>query len=114
MSQVSMPSKATSRVVLVTAGADGIGWAAAGIRVNTVAPGYIETPAVLALKSAGRAQFDKIVRRAPIGRLGDPAEVARVIAFLASPAASYITGATLSVDGGWIAFGDAGDASDNP
>jgi len=88
-------------------------WAAAGIRVNTVAPGYIETPAVLALKSAGRAQFDKIVRRAPIGRLGDPAEVARVIAFLASPAASYITGATLSVDGGWMAFGDAGDASDN-
>jgi NAD(P)-dependent dehydrogenase (short-subunit alcohol dehydrogenase family) len=88
-------------------------WALAGIRVNTVAPGYIETPAVLALKSTGRAQFDKIVRRAPIGRLGDPSEVARAIAFLASPAASYITGATLSVDGGWMAFGDAGDAFDS-
>ena len=87
-------------------------WAPAGIRVNTVAPGYIETPAVLALKSAGRAQFEKIRRRAPIGRLGDPMEVARAIAFLASPAASYIAGATLSVDGGWTAFGDAGDASD--
>lgn len=87
-------------------------WASAGIRVNTVAPGYIDTPAVLALTSTGRAQLEKIVRRTPIGRLGDPAEVARVIAFLASPAASYITGATLSVDGGWMAFGDAGDASD--
>jgi NAD(P)-dependent dehydrogenase (short-subunit alcohol dehydrogenase family) len=86
-------------------------WASAGIRVNTAAPGYIDTPAVLALTSAGRARLEEIVRRTPIGRLGDPAEVARVIAFLASPAASYITGATLSVDGGWMAFGDAGDAS---
>jgi NAD(P)-dependent dehydrogenase (short-subunit alcohol dehydrogenase family) len=86
-------------------------WASAGIRVNAVAPGYIETPAVLALKSIGRARFDEIVQRAPIGRLGDPAEVARVVAFLASSAASYITGATLSVDGGWVSFGDAGEAS---
>jgi NAD(P)-dependent dehydrogenase (short-subunit alcohol dehydrogenase family) len=87
-------------------------WGPAGIRVNTVAPGYIETPAVLALKSGGRAQFDKIRRRAPVGRLGAPLEVARTIAFLTSPAASYITGATLAVDGGWTAFGDAGDAND--
>lgn len=86
-------------------------WASAGLRVNTVAPGYIETPAVLALRDAGRAPFEAVIRRTPMGRLGTPEEVARAILFLASPAASYVTGATLSIDGGWSAFGDAGDAS---
>lgn len=86
-------------------------WASAGLRVNTVAPGYIETPAVLALRDAGRASFEAVIRRTPMGRLGTPEEVARAILFLASPEASYVTGATLSIDGGWSAFGDAGDAS---
>lgn len=46
-----------------------------------------------------------------MGRLGDPAEIADAIAFLSSDAASYVTGTIVAVDGGWSAFGDAGDAS---
>ena len=55
-----------------------------------------------------------IRRRIPLGRLADPAEIAKAALFLASPDASYVTGATLSVDGGWAAFGDFGDANALP
>jgi NAD(P)-dependent dehydrogenase (short-subunit alcohol dehydrogenase family) len=87
-------------------------WASAGIRVNAVAPGYIATPGVVALETEGKRSLDAVRRRIPMGRLGDPAEIADAIAFLASPAASYMTGSIVAVDGGWSAFGDAGDASE--
>ena len=51
-------------------------------------------------------------RRIPLGRLGNPAEIADAVAFLASPRAAYMTGAIVPVDGGWSAFGDAGDAAE--
>lgn len=89
-----------------------IEWAAAGIRVNAVAPGYIATPGVTELETSGKRSLDAVRRRIPVGRLGRPEEIADAIAFLASADASYITGAIVAVDGGWSAFGDAGNASE--
>lgn len=86
-------------------------WAASGIRVNAVAPGYARTALVEKLVDDGRIDLEAIQKRVPQGRLIDPKEIAEAIWFLASPAASAITGVTLSVDGGWAAFGDFGDAS---
>ena len=72
-------------------------WAPQGVRVNSVHPGFIETPI---LGETDRAQ---LVAVTPLGRLGQPEEVAEAIAYLVSPAASFITGAELYVDGGYLA-----------
>jgi len=85
-------------------------WAAAGIRVDAVAPGFVATALVKKLEADGFVDKLRLQRRIPMGRLADPKEIAEAIYFLGSGAASYITGAVLSVDGGWTAFGDAGDA----
>jgi NAD(P)-dependent dehydrogenase (short-subunit alcohol dehydrogenase family) len=87
-------------------------WAQHGVRVNAVAPGYISTPGVLALEAEGKRSLRGVRRRIPLGRLGRPEEIADAIAFLASPRAGYMTGTVVPVDGGWSAFGDAGDAAD--
>jgi 3-oxoacyl-[acyl-carrier protein] reductase len=67
------------------------------ITVNCVAPGFIDTEMTRALPEAQR---DKLLERIPLGRLGAPEDVAHAVAFLASDAAAYITGATLHVNGG--------------
>ncbi len=67
------------------------------ITVNAIAPGFIETDMARAL---GDAILDEAKKRIPARRLGQPAEVADLVAFLASDAAGYITGATLTIDGG--------------
>jgi 3-oxoacyl-[acyl-carrier protein] reductase len=70
-----------------------------GITVNCVAPGFIETDMTRAL---GEAQSAALLSQIPLGRLGQPAEIAHAVAFLASPEASYITGTELHVNGGML------------
>ena len=75
-------------------------WARHGIAVNAVAPTFIKTPGTR--KWLDNAAFRaSVLGRIPLGRIGVPADVAAPVVFLASPAASLITGATLMVDGGW-------------
>ena len=71
--------------------------ASKGITVNAVTPGYITTDMTAAVPAAA---MDKIVTRIPVGRLGDPNEVARVVEFLADPESGYITGGVYPVNGG--------------
>jgi NAD(P)-dependent dehydrogenase (short-subunit alcohol dehydrogenase family) len=80
-------------------------WADRGIRVNAVAPGTIWTERVRSLpdEPGGTEYVEEIKKLHPMGRLGEPIEVARAIAFLASDEASFITGAILPVDGGYLA-----------
>ena len=80
-------------------------WADRGIRVNAVAPGTIRTERVRSLpeEPGGAEYLAAIERMHPMGRLGEPAEVAEAIAFLASDQASFVTGAILPVDGGYLA-----------
>ena len=80
-------------------------WADRDIRVNAVAPGTIWTERVRSLpdEPGGTEYIEEIKKQHPMGRLGEPEEVARAIAFLASDEASFITGAILAVDGGYLA-----------
>lgn len=68
-----------------------------GITVNAIAPGYIETDMV---KAVAPTVLEKIIARIPVGRLGQPSEVARAVCFLAADEAGFITGETLSLNGG--------------
>ena len=74
-----------------------------GIRVNCVSPGIIETPATLGDLLSEDHAMKGIASAIPMGRTGQPAEVARCARFLASDEASYVTGANLVIDGGWSA-----------
>lgn len=85
-------------------------WAREGIRVNAVVPGYVRTALVASLIERGIVNERSIAERTPLGRMAEPEEVADVIAFLASPAASYVTGATFAADGGWSVLGAPADA----
>lgn len=80
-----------------------IEWAPHQIRVNAVCPAFVNTPLVQTVLENEAIRND-ILFRTPIGRVAEPEEIANAIVFLASPAASYVTGAALTVDGGWTAI----------
>ncbi|MDY0021515.1 SDR family oxidoreductase [Arenimonas caeni] len=79
-------------------------WAEDGVRVNAVAPWYIRTRRTSG-KLADPDYLDEVLDRTPMGRIGEPEEVAAAVAFLCLPAASYITGETIAVDGGFVRYG---------
>ena len=80
-------------------------WAAHGVRVNAIAPGYTETKMLRDVIDAGRVDEQAILRRTPMGRLAEPQEMADMALFLASPQAKFVTGQIMAVDGGWTAYG---------
>ena len=75
-------------------------WGKHNIRTNAVAPGYVATEMVLGGIRANTLSMDKLIARTPLGRLARPQEIAQVIAFLLSDAASFVTGAVVRADGG--------------
>lgn len=79
-------------------------WAPDKIRVNAVAPWYIHTPLAAGVL-ANPDYLEQVLSRTPLGRIGEPEEVGAAAAFLCLPAAGYITGQCLSVDGGFTAYG---------
>jgi 3-oxoacyl-[acyl-carrier protein] reductase len=83
----------------------GVEWAARGVRCVAVSPGYVETELVKENMRGGAFDLADIERRTPLGRLATAEEVARVVAFLASDAASYMTASHVLVDGGWVGYG---------
>jgi 2-deoxy-D-gluconate 3-dehydrogenase len=76
-------------------------WASHRINVNAIAPGYMETDNTAALRQDA-ARFRQISERIPAGRWGKPEDLAGAAVFLASPAADYVHGHVLVVDGGWM------------
>lgn len=79
-------------------------WAEDGVRVNAVAPWYIRTRRTSG-KLSDPDYLDEVLLRTPMGRIGEPEEVAAAVAFLCLPASSYITGEVIAVDGGFLRYG---------
>jgi NAD(P)-dependent dehydrogenase (short-subunit alcohol dehydrogenase family) len=80
-------------------------WADRGVRVNAIAPGVIRTPLNEEMIAKGNLDLAAINRRTPMGRRGETDDMVGAVTFLASDAAAYVTGAVLTVDGGWSAYG---------
>jgi 2-deoxy-D-gluconate 3-dehydrogenase len=76
-------------------------WASKGINVNAIAPGYMATDNTAALR-ADPVRSESILSRIPIGRWGEPSDLAGAAVFLASEASNYVHGHILPVDGGWL------------
>jgi NAD(P)-dependent dehydrogenase (short-subunit alcohol dehydrogenase family) len=110
LGQVAIPGAseyiAAKHGVIGLARAAGADYAAQGVRVNAVLPGIIETPMISRLSSdpSFTAMFDQLRARHPIGRFGKPSEVGEAVAWLLSDAASFMNGAAVAVDGGYLSI----------
>jgi NAD(P)-dependent dehydrogenase (short-subunit alcohol dehydrogenase family) len=80
-------------------------WGPHGVRVNAIAPGYVQTDMMETLVQQGLLDRQALLARTTLRRLGRPADIAAMACFLGSPAAAWINGAIMSVDGGWLANG---------
>jgi len=104
-----MPKKFAGKVAVVTGGSTGMGLATwtndlreRRIRVNVLSPGHIDTPIMESLQQGEALTIMKkeMENNVPLGRLGEPDEIAKAVSFLASDEASYVSGTELYVDGG--------------
>ncbi|MFM7009383.1 MAG: SDR family NAD(P)-dependent oxidoreductase [Betaproteobacteria bacterium] len=96
---------ATKAAVIMMTKALAVEWAQYGVRVNCVAPGYVETPGTMSLVEAGKIDLDALRRRTPQGRLAQPEDIARSILLLCDSGLEHVTGQVLAVDGGWSSYG---------
>ena len=80
-------------------------WGRSGVRVNAVSPGYTVTPALERAVADRKGTVQRMAENTALGRMIDPAEIAKAVAFLTSDASSAITGANLPVDAGWLTAG---------
>lgn len=92
-------TKAAVIGLTATAGAE---WAARGVRVNAVAPGYVDTGVLRQGVEQGTLNLDTVLARIPAGRLAEASEIAAAVSFLVSPESRYMNGQTLYVDGGFL------------
>jgi NAD(P)-dependent dehydrogenase (short-subunit alcohol dehydrogenase family) len=109
LSHVSLPGRvayqASKRGLDAVSESLGIEWGRRGIRVVSINPGWVGTPLIDAALRAGKLKLNDLERRTPMGRIAHVEEIAGAVAFLASPAASFVNATTLLVDGGWAAYG---------
>ncbi|WP_315140769.1 SDR family NAD(P)-dependent oxidoreductase [Achromobacter marplatensis] len=95
---------ATKGAVVLLTETLAVEWGPMGVRVNALAPGYVETDLVRDLAARGRLDPERLQQRTPLRRMAQPAEMADLAVFLASRQAAYITGHTLVADGGWSRY----------
>ncbi len=117
-SEVGMPGRApycaTKTGIVGLTRALGVEWASRGVRVNAIEPGYVATPMVRAAIADGLIDEPQLLDRIPARRLGAIDDIAHAALFLASAESAYITGQTLAVDGGFLAYGAPRPTSELP
>lgn len=105
VAQVGQVAYITSKhAVIGMTKAAAVEYSGSGIRINAVLPGTVNTPMVQSIIASNPGWVEKLTENQPIQRLGEPEEIAEAVAWLASDAASFVTGASLAVDGGFLAL----------